>query len=129
MAIAKSYTYRIGDGETKVFKAVGPTTREDGTPLGVDEISHYNRYLRYDSFNGEPGLEVVQPVQLIEDVNTPEYDGEFDEVVVIDDVAAEGVYTYEYTTVDTGGRESRRSDSVELIVLPPLANPLPPVVS
>lgn len=130
MAIAKSYTYRIGEGDTKTFTAMGPTKREDGTALSKDEIAHYIRYLRYyDQTGSQVGNELTQAVTLVEDASTPEYDGSFDEVVDIDSVAGAGVYLYEYTTMDTGGRESARSDSVELIVLPPFALPLPPVVS
>lgn len=127
----KEYQFRIGEGEVKVFKAMGPTQREDGTPLSPDEISHYNRYLRYyDPADGRlVGEETVMRVELIEDASTPEYDGQFDEVVYIDDVATAGVYEYDYTTVDTGARESVRSEIIRMVVLPPFALPLPPDVS
>lgn len=121
--MALEYTYRIGEGDTKVFTAMGPTQREDGTALDKTEISHYNRYL---SYNG--GAEIAQAVTLVEDAGTPEYDGQFDEVVDIDSVAEAGDYVYSYTTVDTGDRESKRSNYITLHILAPFALPLPPVV-
>lgn len=112
--------YRQGKDAVRKVQALGPTEREDGTPLGVAEIDHYNRYL---SFNG--GVLLQMKVQLIENANTPEYDGAFDEVIYIDDQAA-GTYVYYYTTVDKDGQESAPSESITLEILPPLAVPNPP---
>lgn len=113
-------TFRQGTGQTKTIKAIGPTTREDGSALAVDEISHYIRYLRFE--NGPP---IEQNVQLVEDTNTPEYDGSFDEEVDIDSQTP-GVYEYWYRTEDTGGRQSKNSEILTLEILVPLANPRPP---
>ena len=115
-------TYRQGNGEVHTVKALGPTERTDGTPLSVDEIAHYIRTL---SFEG--GLTTEQVVNLVEDVNTPEYDGSFDEQINIDDQTP-GIYHYTYRTVDTGGRESVESNELILEILPPLANPAAPTV-
>jgi hypothetical protein len=113
-------TYRQGNGHTKTISALGPTEREDGTPLGVHEIKHYLRFIKFD--NGQP---ISQAVQLIEDANTPEYDGSFDETIEIDDHTP-GIYEYWYRTVDTDGRESLDSDILTLEILIPLVPPNPP---
>jgi len=113
-------TYRQGNGDTKTVKALGPTTRTDGVALAVSEISHYAQFM---SFNG--GDPVEQAVNLVEDANTPEYDGEFDEVVIIDDQTP-GTYTIWYQTVDTDGRRSADSEVLTLEILAPLVAPNPP---
>jgi hypothetical protein len=113
-------TYRQGLGLVHRVHALGPTTREDGTPLSPDEVSHYIRILRYQ--DSDP---IEQAVQLIEDANTPEYDGEFDEAVDIDSQEP-GQYAYSYRTVDKDGRESKPSEVAFLEILPPLQPPNPP---
>jgi hypothetical protein len=112
--------YRQGYGETKTMRAIGPVAREDGTALSIEEISHYARFLTFD---GGPPLEQV--VYLIEDAGTPEYDGEFDERVDIDNQTP-GVYEYWYQTEDTDGRRSANSEVVSMEILAPLVAPLPP---
>lgn len=103
------------------FRALGPTTRVDGTPLPISEISHYVRYVTVN------GVEESMDVALIEDASTPEYDGEFDEAVSADALAA-GDYVFTYATVDSDGREGPRSpQGGTLTVLPPFpALPNPP---
>jgi len=112
--------YRQGNGETKRVHALGPTARADGTPLAVSEISHYIRFL---SFEGGAVLE--QTVTLVDDANTPEYDGEFDEVIDIDSQTP-GMYEYWYQTVDTDGRNSVDSERIQMDILIPLVSPNPP---
>jgi len=117
--------YRQGNGSTKTFKALGPTERANGEPLAISEIANYIRFVEWTDVNG-----TVQPVEqmdvlLIEDVNTPEYDGEFNEIVDIDALAL-GNYNYWYRTVDTGGRESVDSVITSFEVRPPFAAPNPP---
>jgi hypothetical protein len=113
-------TYRIGNGETKRVRAIGPTARADGEPLAVSEISHYAQFMSYDG-----GTPVEMAVNLVEDASTPEYDGEFDEIITIDDQQA-GMYEYWYQTVDTDDRRSVDSERMPLLILPPLVAPLPP---
>ena len=117
--------FRQGEGATKTFKALGPTTRTDGTALAISEISHYIRFVEWTDENGTVHPVEQMNVDFIEDANTPEYDGQFDEVVDIDAIGV-GSYDYWYRTVDTGGRESADSERVNLVVLAPLANPSPP---
>jgi len=118
--------FRQGEGQTKRIRALGPTTRADGTPLAIDEIAHYLRHIDYMDPDGNPGAaSAPQVVTLIEDASTPEYDGEFDELIYIDSQAA-GTYTIHYQTVDTGGRESDLSAPYTMVILPPLAIPNPP---
>lgn len=107
--------------ETYSFRALGPTQRVDGTPLAISEISHYIRYVNFS------GTEESMIVNLVEDANTPEYDGTFDEVVSADAIAA-GTYLFYYSTVDSDGQEGPRStDFGTLEVLPPFpALPNPP---
>ena len=113
-------TYRQGSGEVKKIKALGPVARADGVVLPISEISHYAQFI---SFNG--GAAVEQAVNLIEDANTPEYDGEFDENIIIDDQVP-GTYTIWYQTVDTAGRRSKDSDILTMDILAPLVAPNPP---
>lgn len=117
--------FRQGEGQTKRIHALGPTTREDGTPLEIGEIDHYLRFITYTPPGGQEGSAVEQAVALVEDANTPEYDGEFDETLDIDSQEP-GLYKIWYKTVDTGGRESRGSAIYEMNILPPLAAPNPP---
>ena len=119
------YEYRQGTGEVKRIAALGPTTREDGSVLEVSEVA---LYLMGISYNGGDVLESA--VNLIENASTPEYDGEFDEVLNIDDLTV-GVYSITYKTVDVGGLQSRPSDPLVLEILAafPKAPPTPPVVS
>ena len=93
-------TYRQGNGDTKRIRALGPTMREDGEFLAVSEISHYAQFITFNN-----GDKIESAVNLIEDASTPEYDGEFDEIIAIDDQSP-GVYEYWYRTVDTDGRVS-----------------------
>ncbi len=123
-------TYRQGSGETYQVKALGPMTRTDNTPLNKDEISHYRRFLRYQDNDGNNGPQLDMNVALVEDANTPEYDGAFDEQVHIDDQAI-GTYTFWYRTVLNSvdgkpGLESANSEALTVVILPPFANPNPP---
>lgn len=113
-----------GNGETTRFTALGPTQRKDGSALNISDISHFIRFFEYDDGSG-PVAGTPMDVQLVDDANTPEYDGVFDEIVDVDTVGI-GIYTYWYRTVDTGGRQSAESERVSIEVLPPIAAPNPP---
>lgn len=103
-----------GENATHIFRGTAPTTRADGTDLASNEISHYIRFV--EAPNGD-----------VEQMDVLLVDGAFNEEVSADAVAV-GVYTYWYRTVDTGGRQSADSITVQLDVRAPLAPPNPPAV-
>lgn len=116
-------TYRQGEGQIKTFTGTAPTARSDGTPLPAGEVDSFNLYVNYDG-----NIEKISGVELIDDSNTPEWDGSFTKPVEIDAIGV-GTYSYHMTTVDTGGRESLPSNTVTMEVLPTLMQPNPPTIS
>jgi len=120
MALVKSYSYRQGEGLSHQFLGAAPTERADGTALDSSEIDHYVRLVtRKDPVTGNWSATERMDVQLV--------GGKFSEIVDIDALTP-GVYAYWYHTVDTGGRESTDSDSIQMEVLAPLAAPNPPMI-
>jgi len=117
--------FRQGNGEVKKFRALGPISREDGEALAISEIANYIRYVEWLDSDGTIHPTETMVVNLVEDASTPEYDGEFDEIVDIDAIGL-GLYKYWYRTVDTDGRESVDSEVVSFEVASPLTIPLPP---
>lgn len=117
-------TYRQGEGTTHTFAGQGPTTREDGTPLAENEVAGFNLHILDP--NGD--TEVISNVQLQDAVADGVWEGSFTATVDVDAITP-GVYIYYMTTVGTGGKESAPSNSVRVEVLPPLANPNPPIMT
>ena len=114
-------TYRQGNGEIKTMKATGPDTRLDGTALERAEVAHFEFDL---TFEGGLSIAAMQG-SLSDDPATPEWDGEFSELIDIDGQEP-GIYTLNYRTVDTDGRISPNSDDFIMEILPPLVAPNPP---
>lgn len=117
-----TYEYRQGRGDVKIIKAMGPVQREDGSFLSPLAVSHY---LMTVKFNGGSGTESA--VNLVDDLDTVEYDGQFDEILVIDDHSP-GTYEITYKTVDIDGLESVPSNALVITILPPFVRPNPPKV-
>jgi len=113
--------FRQGNGEVKVVSATGPEARSDGTPLGRDEVGHFEFDME---FNGGLSIDSMV-VGLSDDPNTPEWDGQFSESIQIDDQTP-GTYILRYRTVDTDGRKSVNSADYAMEILAPLVAPNPP---
>lgn len=86
----------------KTFKWSAPTERVDGTPLDLTEIGGYRLYV--------DGTAVVDMPGSLNPDGQYEFQRDF----------AHGKYVAEITCIDTGGRESGKSNSVpfEVISLP-----------
>jgi len=109
-------TIRQGDGYMRTVSGEAPTTREDGTPLPLNEIAHYNFYVKFNDGPVSPPAAVLL------------VDGAFSEQIDID-AHEPGTYEIYYTTVDTQvpPKESVPSNSLILEILEPFkAAPNPP---
>lgn len=111
--MAITHSIRQGHGTIHTFTGTAPTTRADGTPLGLNEISHYVR-----TVTGPTGVEEMDVMLTA---------GSFSEPLAVD-VLMPGIYTITMRTVDTDGRQSVESEVVTMEILAPLAPPNPPTM-
>lgn len=106
-------TYYQGFGFVKHIRADAPTTWADGNPLQEGDIKHFLWDMAY--VGGYKIEDMI--VELIDDPETPAWDGVFTEAIDIDSQEP-GVYVLFYRTVDRFDRVSRDSEPLIIRILP-----------